>query len=113
MSEELPSAEQVAEMRAQIEAFDAARREAAAMQVDATLAVLLQLVGSTFTTELADTLEQEMRNFPLVTNELAQLLSATARLVRTLPRAISAVRERAIAELLAENAPVSGDVVVD
>lgn len=103
MSEELPSAEQVAEMRAQIEAFDAARREAAAAEVDEQLAVLLDLIKSTLTPEIAAKLEEESRNFPLVTNELAQLLSATARLVRTLPRAISSVRERAITELMAQD----------
>lgn len=103
MSEELPSAEQVAQMRAQIEAFNAARREAAAAQIDEKLAILLDLVGSTFTPEIAEKLEQEARNFPVVTNELAQLLSATARLVRTLPRAVSSVRERAIAELMAQD----------
>lgn len=102
MSEELPSAEQVAQMRVQIQAFDTARREEARAQVDEKLTALLGLVDSTLTAELADELEREARNYPTVPNELAQLLTATAGLVRLLPRAISGVRERAIADLMAE-----------
>lgn len=102
MSDELPTAEQVAQMRAQIDAFDTARREEMATQVDEKLAALLELTGNTLTADLADVLDQQSRG-DAVTEELAQLLTATARCVRVIPRALDGAREQAIAKLKAED----------
>lgn len=121
MSEEQLTPEQVAEMQAQIDAFNAARRTEAEAVVDEQLGELLDLSSNTLTPELANTLEQASRS-DSVTPDLAQLLSAIARCITVLPRSIDGAREREIARLMAgntggdamvETVPGGGDVVVE
>ena len=104
MSEEQLTPEQVAEMQAQIDAFNAARRAEAEAVVDEQLGELLDLSSNILMPELANTLEQASRS-DAVTPDLAQLLSAIARCITVLPRSIDGVREREIAKLMAEQAP--------
>lgn len=104
MPEEQLTPEQAAEMQAQIDAFNAARRAEAEAVVDEQLGELLDLSSNTLTPELANTLEQASRS-DAVTPDLAQLLSAIARCVTVLPRSIDGAREREIARLMAEQAP--------
>ena len=103
MSEELPTAEQAAEMRAKLEAFDAARREELAQEVDAGLATLFDVTENTLTADLATTLELEARG-AMVTDELSQLLTAIARCIHALPASINRARERGIAAVMAGEA---------
>jgi len=88
--------EEIAAMRAEVEAYDQARRDEAEAEVAAAMQPLDQLVQSVLTPEMKAQVQQAIEEPTVASPELQQLLGAIVRCIDVLPGTVEQTRSAAI-----------------
>ena len=96
MTKTKKSPEEIAAMRAEVEAYDQARREEAEAEVAEAMQPLDQLVQSVLTQEVKAQVQHAIEEPTIASPELQQLLGAIVRCIDVLPGTVEQTRAAAI-----------------
>ena len=100
-----PTREEIAEMRAKVEAFDQERREEAEQKIADRMKPLDDLAANVLTPELRGQLQDVIDGNTAASPELTQLLTAIVRCIDVLPGTVEQSRHRAIQQEMAPDEP--------